>query len=493
MKRLVILGFGPRSARALLLALAVGCTLSGCAKNPVTGKREFSLVSSDQELAIGRDGHEAILQQYGRYDDPEVRALVERVGMRIARTSHLPNLDWHFTVLDDPVVNAFALPGGYIYITRGILAHLNSEAQLAGVLGHEVGHVTARHSAQRITQQQLYGLGLGLATVFSETFRQYSDAAQTALGLVFLKYGRDDENQADELGIQYSLAAGYDPREIPGTYTMLGRVSDRAGQRLPGFLSTHPDPGDRETRTQAMANKAAGPRTDLEIAGPEFVQQLDRMVYGTDPRNGFFEEESYYHPALRFQIRFPRGWKTQDQRAAVLAVEPNQQAGMQLSLANAGTRSPAEFVAELKRSGQIADATGGSDRIGGYPAWAGRFLVVTADGERGSLLATYIRKSPELMFEILGQSQRLGDANEDRIISSMRTFRELTDPGRLGVEPDRVEVATASRSGSFSSLVGGFGSQAIDIEETSILNNRYANERLDAGELIKIVTAGRKR
>ena len=154
---------------------------------------------------------------------------METVGQKVARASHQPGLAWHFTVLDDPTVNAFAMPGGYIYVTRGILAHLNSEAQLAGVLGHEIGHVTHRHTAERITQQQLYGLGFGLASALSETVRRYGDLAQQALGLLFLKYSRDDERQADELGVDYAAKAGYDPREIPSTYAMLKRVSDQAG------------------------------------------------------------------------------------------------------------------------------------------------------------------------------------------------------------------------------------------------------------------------
>ena len=158
----------------LLLALVLA---AGCAKNPVTGKRELTLVSSDQELQMGREGHQAIVAEYGIYDDPAITAYVDSIGHRLARVSHLPNLEWHFTVLDDPVVNAFALPGGYIYITRGILAYLNSEAQLAGVLGHEIGHVTARHSAKQVTNQTLAGLGLGVATVFSKTFSRYSQAA----------------------------------------------------------------------------------------------------------------------------------------------------------------------------------------------------------------------------------------------------------------------------------------------------------------------------
>src|SRR5438552_5428447 len=175
--------------------LACILAVAGCATNPVSGRRELSLVSTAQEDQIGREGYQAVLQEYGVYDDPRLQAYVDSVGQRLGRVSHLPNEHWKFTLLDDPTVNAFAMPGGYIYITRGIVAHLNSEAQLAGVLGHEIGHVPARHSAQRITQQQIAGLGLGVAGIVSGGFRRYSDAAQSALGIIFLKYSRDDETQ----------------------------------------------------------------------------------------------------------------------------------------------------------------------------------------------------------------------------------------------------------------------------------------------------------
>src|SRR5688572_20597854 len=277
----------------IAIAVFLAATLAGCATNPVSGKRELSLVSSAQEEQIGREGYSAVVTEYGLYSDQELQTTVETVGNKLAKVSHLPNLAWKFTLLDDPSVNAFAMPGGFIYVTRGIVAHLNSEAQLAGVLGHEIGHVTARHSAQRITQQQLAGLGLGLAGIFSEGFARYSQAAQTALSLMFLKYGRDDENQADELGIQYAVAAGYDPREIPKTYEMLQRVSSRSGQRLPTFLSTHPDPGSRQQRTTTLAQTAVAGKTGLVVNQRNYVQQLDGVAYGRDPRQGYVEGTRY--------------------------------------------------------------------------------------------------------------------------------------------------------------------------------------------------------
>ena len=476
---------------AALAALLVVFTLS-CATNPVTGKRELSLVSTNQELAIGKDGYGAVISEYGLYDDPKLQAYVDSIGKALARVSHLPDLDWKFTVLDDPTVNAFAMPGGYIYVTRGILAHLNSEAQLAGVLGHEIGHVTARHSARQITQQQLATLGLGVASILSQTVQQYSQAAQTALGLMFLKYGRDDENQADQLGVNYATQAGWDPREIPGTYETLGRVGSKSGQSLPGFLSTHPDPGDRQARTTELARAAAAGKTGLRVQARALLSKLDGVVYANDPRQGYFEGETFYHPGLAFQLRFPAGWKYQNSRASVAAQEPNKAAVMQLTLENAGTLTPAQYFANLQATGKIGGTDGVSETIGGFSAWVGRLSVPREDGTTAVLLAAGIRRTAEQFYRMLGQSAATGDANAAAIFSSVRSYRALTDAGRLAATPDRVRVVSAPRAGTFQAVVGSFGAPGAPMEDLAILNNAELDGDVRAGEQLKIVTAGRR-
>jgi predicted Zn-dependent protease len=479
--------------RVALLALALA--VAGCATNPVTGAHQFSLVSSAQEEQIGREGFPAVVAEYGAYGDPALQAYVDTVGHRVARVSHLPNLAWKFTLLDDPTVNAFAMPGGYIYVTRGILAHLNSEAQLAGVLGHEIGHVTARHTANRMTQQQLAGLGLGIASAFSPSLARYSDVAQQGLGLMFLKYSRDDETQADELGVTYATAAGYDPREIPSTYAMLKRVSDRAGQRLPGYLSTHPDPGNREERTRGLAQKAVVGKTGLVVRGRAYVQKMDGVVFGTDPRQGFLESNRYYHPQLRFQMSFPEGWKVQDSRTAVRAVlgEDQPTAQMELTLMQKNDFTPEQAVAELERTGRISGARGSSETIGGFPAWVGHVAVPGDQGAVSTLTAVLVRRSPELMFEVVGKSGEPGDAADEQILAAARSFRELTDPARLAVQPDRVKVVAAQDAMDFQGLVQSLGAQAANEEDTEILNNAHGDQMVNANELVKIVVAGRKR
>jgi predicted Zn-dependent protease len=477
----------------LVLSLAMlGILAAGCAVNPVTGRRELSLVSPEQELRIGSEGYKAVVAEYGLYDDPAIHAFVNEVGRKVARASHQPGLAWHFAVLDDPTVNAFAMPGGYIYVTRGILAHLNSEAQLAGVLGHEIGHVTRRHSAGRITQQQLYGLGLGVASVFSQTVRRYGDLAQQGLGLLFLKYSRDDELQADELGVAYATGGGYDPREIPSTYAMLRRLGDQAGQRLPGFLSTHPDPGNREVTTAELAKRAVRGTTGLLVNGRAYVQRLDGLVFGSDPRQGYFAGDEYVHPMLRFQVTFPAGWKHQDTRSAVAAQEPGRQAALQLTLADAGTLAPAAFVQQLGGRGTFADISGNPETIGGFAAWVGRVSLPQQQGAAVAAVAGYIRRADSLMFQILGRSQQPGDANDAKLYASLRSFRAVTDPARLAARPDRVKVEKVAKTASVQATLRKLGVADSLFKTDVLLNNLEADDTVMVGTLLKVVVPGKR-
>jgi predicted Zn-dependent protease len=471
-----------RVALSCVVVAVLAGLFIGCATNPVTGRREISLVSPSQELSIGKEGYPAVVSEYGLYDDTRLAAYVDSVGQRLAKASHLPNLEWHFTVLDDPTVNAFAMPGGYIYVTRGIIAHLNSEAQLAGVLGHEIGHVTHRHTAERLTQQSLVGLGLGIASAVSGTFGRYSGAAQQALGIVFLKYSRDDENEADQLGVEYSVAAGYDAREMPATYVMLRRVGEQAGQRMPAFLSTHPDPGDRENRTRELAKTATAGKTGLVVRSRDYVRRLDGMVFGDDPRQGYFEGTRFVQPELGFQITFPSGWKTQNSHSAVAAQAPDQSGVMQLTLVQAPGLAPADYVAQLVRDRKIAGAEGGRETIGGFPAWVGHIGLIRQDGTTATIAAAFIRKSEQL-FQVLGQAA----SDESAIFSSMRSFGAVGPEARASAVPSRIRVVTVGTSGPFSTVLASLGPQALGFEPTSILNNVETDETVAAGTLLKIV------
>ncbi|MFO7733524.1 MAG: M48 family metalloprotease, partial [Candidatus Aminicenantes bacterium] len=215
--------FSRIAARALIVAMVVW-TVS-CALNPVTGKRELMLLSPSDELAMGRQTDPQILQTYGKYENASLARYVSAIGNKLGSLSHQPDLAYSIQVLDSPVVNAFAVPGGYVYLTRGILAYFNDEAELAGVVAHEIGHIAARHSAQQYSKAQFAQLGLGLGSVLSKTFRKYAGVAQVGVELLFLSFSRSDEREADALGVEYSAKAGYDSDHMANMFVALERLN----------------------------------------------------------------------------------------------------------------------------------------------------------------------------------------------------------------------------------------------------------------------------
>jgi len=473
--------------------LAAAFLVTGCATNPATGRRQLSLVSQSRELQIGRESDPAVIVEYGLYGDSTVQRYVDTIGQKLAHVSHLPGLAWHFRVLDSPVVNAFAIPGGYIYITRGILAYLNSEAQLAGVLGHEIGHVTARHSAQQMTRSEIAGVGLLVGSLVSSTIRSYSGLAQQGLGLLFLSYSRDNETQADELGIEYATRTGFDPRQIPPTYAMLKRISERQGDRLPGFLSTHPDPGDREIRTNQLAQAAVGAnRRDLLVNAPEYRRRIEGLVFGDDPRAGYFEANRFYHPDLGIQMIFPDGWKTQNLPSAVVASSEPLGAGMQLAIDDApdSNATPEQFVQSLRAGNKILDYAGRPESFRDFQAWVGSILV-EGQGGKSELVACFARYKPGQFLVVLGQVRSVNDQAADLIRASMRSLARLRDPEKLSVTADRVRSVNVRQGDIFSNVVASLGPQALSVEDTAILNNLRAASSVPSGTSIKIVQKGK--
>ena len=242
------------------------------------GRAAVPLMGEAREIELGREYDQQIVAEMGLHPDPALQAYVQELGSRMAAKSERPHLPWTFRVVDDPVVNAFALPGGYIYMTRGILAHLNSEAELASVIGHEIGHVTARHSVNRMSKAMLTQLGLGAAAVLAPEFAGYAEAANAAFGLLFLKHGRDDERQSDDLGLRYMRAAGYDAREMAGVFEMLGRVSAASGGgSTPEWLSTHPNPENRSSRIAAQVAQLPDDFTGATVGRDEYIPASRRV------------------------------------------------------------------------------------------------------------------------------------------------------------------------------------------------------------------------
>ncbi|HEX9106481.1 MAG TPA: M48 family metallopeptidase, partial [Longimicrobiales bacterium] len=328
------------AVRRLALRLSGPLLLAACATNPVTGKRELVLISEQQEIQMGQEGAAQVAQTIGLVNDSGLQRYVQGVGESLARVSQRPQLPWTFRVVDDPTPNAFALPGGYIFVTRGLMDLMTSEAELATVVGHEIGHVTARHQVRSLTRAELAQVGLALGSVLSPTIARFGQLAGTGMQLLFLKYDRAAEAQADELGFDYARRDGYDVKEMADVFEALDRVQQREGaSALPGWLETHPAGPDRiskvHERVAALGDTARAVRAGI-VRRPEYLRQIDSLAYGADPRQGFFQGARFVHPALRFQITFPEGWKTQNLAQAVAAASPRQDAVEQLTLADSG-------------------------------------------------------------------------------------------------------------------------------------------------------------
>src|SRR5919106_349414 len=298
-------------------------SLAGCATNPVSGKREISLMSEAEEIAYGRQADAEIRREMGVYNDPELQRYVADIGDRLARLSHRPNLPWAFTVVDHQAINAFALPGGYIYITRGILPYLDDEAELAGVLGHEIAHVTARHAAQQYTRATGGQVGLIALGIFVPAARPFGDIASTALSVAFLKYGRDDERESDRVGMEYAAQGGWDPSGVPRFLGTLARVGELSERGVPNFLSTHPEPAARVIETEPLAAKLAASGSG-EHNRDRYLEHIDGIVVGDNPKDGVVRGNAFLHPVLRFALEFPDGWEVMNTPSQVAAREPSQ-------------------------------------------------------------------------------------------------------------------------------------------------------------------------
>jgi len=466
--------------------LVLSCFLASCAVNPVTGKRELNLLSERQEIQLGAQSDPTIVAQFGLYDDPEISAFVEKVGHRMAKISHRPNLTFYFRVLDSPVINAFALPGGYVYFTRGILAYMNSEAELAGVLGHEIGHITARHGAKAYTRAQLAQVGFAAGYVLSSTFRQFSDLAAQSLGLLFLKFSRDQERQSDGLGVEYSTKIGYDATDMSHFFGTLSRMRAESGQSLPDWASTHPNPEQREAKTLQLAKEAqakAG-RKSFKKARQSYLKLIDGIVFGDDPRQGFVEKGYFYHPTLDFQFPFPRDWQLRNTAQQVEMSDQAQTVGILFRLAEEATaRKAAEkFLIDSKATLLQSDVK----RIHGMTA---EIRESTLDTKQGTVrvLSYFIQKGRQV-YAFFGFGT---PANFNKHLSSfkyvMENFDRLRNQQARNVKPTRVKVVRVKRAGTLKDFLAKYASSAMPTDKLALLNGMSLTDRVKPGDFIKVV------
>jgi predicted Zn-dependent protease len=479
-------GSRARSGRRALAAVVLLSALPACATNPATGRRQLSLVGEQQEVQMGRQADQEISAAVGLYRDPDLESYVQRLGGTLSGLSERPKLPWQFRILDDASVNAMALPGGYNYVTRGLLAHMNSEAELAAVMGHEVGHVTAKHTVSQISNQQVAQLGVVLGMILRPELRNYGSLADVGLGLLFLKYSRDHEREADSLGLRYVTKAGYDPRPMAEVFTTLERVgnAEASGGRVPGWLATHPAPGDRRTRiTQEIQTLgAAGGTVDRE----EYVRRLDGLVFGEDPREGFFQQNAFYHPDLRFRFEFPRGWQTSNTKQSVGAMSPQQDAVVVITMAG-GTSASSAAQQFFSQSGIQRGGAWRGD-INGLRAVAYEFAAATQEGTLQGLAA--FLELDGRVYQILGYAPASRwRAHQGTINEAIGSFDRLRDPRLLEVQPARIRIVNVPAGMTVSEFARRFPS-TVSVQALAVLNGVSGPDQPLRDRLAKQVVGG---
>ena len=465
-----------------------------CAVNPVTGKSQIMLMSEEQEIQMGKEYDPQVIATFGEYKNDALLSFLTTRSTEIGKISHRPNLEWHVKILDSPVVNAFAVPGGYIYFTRGILAHFNNEAELIGVLGHEMGHVTARHSVSQQSKQQLGQLLLIGGMIASEKFAQYGQQAMQAMQVLFLKFSRDNERESDQLGVEYMTKIGYDGNRMADFFEVLNKMSmgeEEGG--VPTFLSTHPNPAARNATVRKLTKvwQDSVQRSDWKVNSDSYLKMIDGMIYGEDPRQGYTEGNVFYHPELKFRFTYPSGWQFQNTPMQVATAPKDGKAMIIFTLAQ--QKTPEEAAQATTKQYGLTVTESKNLTVNGLPAIAVMAKQVQQDQATGQqaaetqVLSFYISYGG-LVYIFHGVSTEADFRTyQPAIESTLTSFAPLNDPAKLNVKPKKVIVRAANRPGTLSQVLTSFGAPQSQLKELALLNNLELNSDIPAGKLIKII------
>ena len=434
---------------------------------------------------MGQEGAKAAAQQMGIYADSGIQRYVSGLGLAIAKASERPDLPWSYTVVDDPIVNAFALPGGPVFVSRGILTYMNSEAELVSVLGHETGHVTAKHSVSQMSKQQLAQIGLIGAMVLRPELQQLGQAASAGLGLLFLKFSRDDETQADGLGFKYMTTAGYQPSEMAEMFKTLQRLSGGEGSRgTPEWQSTHPDPGNRVAKTAQRIQAANRSFAGTKVERDGFLRRIDGMIFGEDPRQGYFSAATFIHPELKFRFDFPAGWRTQNSASQV--VGQSTQGDAQIALSTAGNTAPQQALSAFFQQQGVKAGSTSTNPINGNQAAAGQFTAQTQDG---STLAGYIAfiQQDGLTYQLLAITAGANIQKYDGLFrNTIGSFQRVTDARLLTVKPQRLRIVKLPSAMTLTQFNQQYPS-VIPMAQLAVINSVEPSTSIPAGTLVKRV------
>lgn len=480
--------FSPAS-RLFAALLCLGL-LANCAVNPATGRQNFVMMSESEEVRTGQKGDADVRKEYGVYDNPALQRYVDEVGQRLARKSHRGNLEYRFTVVDSPEINAFALPGGYIYITRGIMAYLNSEAELAAVLGHEIGHVTARHGVQQYSASMAANIGVTLGSILVPELRGGAQDLLNLLGNALISgYGREHELEADRLGAEYLARAGYDPQAMVKVVGILkdqelfdadiARAEGREPRHYHGLFASHPDNDTRLKEVVGEAGRFAAAKSDGRQAA--YLARIDGLVYGDSPSQGIVRGNRFLHDGLGFALSFPQDWKIKNGPDKVIALSPENDAQIELQMAGPARSAPAEFLRRNVRldAGNELDAA----PINGLPA------AVVSGTRQGRPVKVGAINFQEKTFVLIAaaKSPAAYSRHREALSAALGSFHALLESERKLAKPTLIRTHAARKGETFASLArqSPLGKHAEGY--LRLMNHAYPSGEPQPGQMLKTV------
>lgn len=480
--------------KPLIAFIALMLPLSACSTNPATGQQQFAaLMSPQQEASVGATEHQKIMQSMGDRNVPtELKAVVAEIGAKLAAHTERPDVQYKFFVLDSPDVNAFALPGGYVYLTRGLLALANSEAEVAAVLAHEIGHITGRHSAERYSHGVLTSLGAAVLAAAID-----SAAASQALGVgsdLYLKsYSRGQEHEADGLGVRYLQRAGFDPGAMASFLENLQRNEQLEGAlagkqgSIPGYFSTHPQTADRVAQVRALGQQAAA-----EAPGPShtyranYINALDGLMYGDSPDHGFVRGKSFYHPEMNFTFSVPDGFRIDNQPSQVVAKGPGGAVMIFDAAANPQQLEPAAYIARawLKKPEIAVEPINVEGKPGATAAFNG-----TVGGQSANIRVIAVQWMPDSLFRFqIAIPQGADQGMIEELKRSTYSLRPLTAAERQQVKPYVLRSVVARGGDTVASLAREMPFEDMPEERFRVLNGMNPGEQVRTGETYKVVS-----
>lgn len=479
------------------MVFTAGCVVQ---QNPVSGSKRAYAYSWEQEVQIGEEVDQEISAQYGLYDDPQLEDYVTQLGETLLAESHMRREDtaeqfreteFTFRVLNSPVVNAFALPGGYVYVTRGLLAHLNNEAQLAVVVGHEIGHVAARHASQRALQQNIGQVAVIGGSILGQELlglpaENLLNLSSQAAQLLFLSYSREHERESDKLGVEYSALTGYTAAEGAEFFTSLKRISEKEGQSIPSLLSSHPDPGEREKNIPEMAEEWREEGYEQqERNAEEYIQQIEGIIYGENPREGFVDGGEFVHPDLEFRFPVPSDWQLINQPSQVAMVSQEEDAVMMFAIDSQAGSARESVENFANQEGIQVETSGAEQSAGGGDAYQ---AVVTVEDQQQSLgVQVYAVEYNGEVYQFINYAAVDSFDNYFSVFSETTSnFDALTDSRLLNIEPVRLEIVSVEENETFRNLLPSSLPMDIEPEDIAIINQVHLDDEIEAGTLIKI-------